>query len=89
MLWKGNDTNITEQEIFDMASYRFEDIVTSFRIRTVKSNANGEYSTYLNFTPTLPPSMKEQRHRGFGKCYTFIARNDTKQLGVYYILIKL
>ena len=89
MIWKGNDTNVTEQDIFNMASYKFEDIVSSFKIRTVKTNENGKYSTHLNFTHTLPQSMKEQRHRGFGKCYTFIARNDTKELGVYYITIKL
>ena len=70
-------------------SAEFKDIVTSFTIRTVKTNENGKYSTHLNFTPALPQSMKEQRHRGFGKCYTFIARNDTKELGVYYIKIKL
>ena len=89
MIWKSNNTNVTEQDIYNQAAYKFKDIVASFRVRSVKTNKKGEYSTYLNFTRTLPPTIKEQRHRGFGKCYTYLAPNDTKELGVYYIMIKL
>ena len=89
IIWKGNNTNVTEQDIYDQAAYRFEDIIIKFKIRSVKTNKKGEYSTYLNFTKTLPSTIKEQRHRGFGKCYTYLAPNDTKGLGVYYIMIKL
>ena len=71
--------------------------MTYFRIRTVKENRVlntnyiklNPYTVDLNITENLPNSIKEQRHRVFGKCYTFIAERDIKDFGVYYIKIKL
>ena len=89
LTWRSNKSDVTEEEVFDEATYNFNELVAYFRIRTVKENENNEYGRVLNITEKLPDTIHEQRHRVFGKCYTFIATKGIKNLGVYYIKIKL
>ena len=87
--WTSNTTETTEQKLFDEATHRFDELVASFKIRTMRENDKGMNHYYLNITNNLPRVIKEQRHRAFGKCYTFIAGKAMKELGIYYIQVTL
>ena len=59
-------------------------------INTVKGQTQGNKKrVVLNVSEELPSTIKEQRHRKFGKCFTYIPDEDINDRGVYYIQIKL
>ena len=48
-------------------------------------------NTKLNLTMDvkLNPSITEQRHRAFGRCYTIYPAEDIRRIGVYYYKVDL
>ena len=51
---------------------------------------NGLTDTNLDLTdPALNASVKEQRHRGFGRCYTIHLAENHRERGLYYFKIWL
>ena len=50
----------------------------------------GKTNTDLDLTnPNDDPSIQEQRHRGFGRCYTIHPAEKFRKLGLYYFKIYL
>ena len=87
--WTSNDTNISRHELFNMATYSFDDIVKSINARTVYEDDNGDFKlTALDMDETHN-SVVEQRHRRFGRCYTYCPETPLKELGIYYLSIIL
>ena len=90
LTWRSNDTSVDQQTLFKRATYGFDEIVKRIYVRFIKADKDGNVGekgkTYVdidltgNFT-----SIKEQRHRGFGRCYTFYPEESIRDLGVYYL----
>ena len=50
----------------------------------------GKTNNDLDLTnPTYDPSIQEQRHRRFGRCYTIHPAEKFRKLGLYYFKIYL
>ena len=50
----------------------------------------GKTNTDLDLSdPDSNPSVQEQRHRGFGRCYTIHPAEKFRKLGLYYFKIWL
>ena len=89
LTWTSNQTHVTEQQLFDEATYTFQELVKYFMIRRAKLDKENKNAVRLNLSAELPSTIKEHRHRKFGKCFTYIADEDKDDCGVYYIQIKL
>ena len=58
--------------------------------RVIFLQETGKTNTDLNLTnPNDDPSIQEQRHRGFGRCYTIHPAEKFRKLGLYYFKIWL
>ena len=71
------------QELFKAATYNFTEIVQQIFIRFLQTDNNGYSRTEVDLKANSD-SIKEKRHRSFGRCYTFHPET-TRQFGVYYI----
>merc|ERR1711953_700883 len=61
------------------------EIVKRVYIRYFKADEAGSTNTVLDLKdPATNPSIQEQRHRGFGRCYTLYPAEEILKLGVYY-----
>ena len=89
LLWKGNSTNLTEQQLFGEVTYKFEEIVEFIQIRLHKNKNSNKNKIYYNNSENWNSSIKEHRHRKYGKCYVFMPGKNILEKGVYYIWIKL
>ena len=45
--------------------------------------------TYVRVKEFNSSNMREQRHRGFGKCYTYHPSQDYRNYGIYYMKFTL
>ena len=86
--WSSNDTNVDEETLFQQATYSLDEIVKRIYIRYIQANADGKTNTVISVDGTSH-SFKEQRHRGFGRCYTLHPAPEILKLGVYYLKASL
>ena len=86
--WTSNNTNIDNQELFTSATLSYNEIVKKVRVRSVTENDNREFWHRVEGN-SLDSSINEQRHRKFGRCYTFYPDPSLLKLGVYYIEVYL
>ena len=84
LTWSSNDTNVDEETLFQQATYSLHEIVERIYIRYIQANSEGKTNTEISVDGTSN-SFKEQRHRGFGRCYTLHPERDILELGVYYL----
>ena len=84
LTWVSNDTSVDQQKLFKEATYNLTEIVKRIFVRYIQADKNGKTQTNIDFEDNLD-SIKEQRHRKFGRCYTFHPEKDIRNLGVYYI----
>jgi hypothetical protein len=87
--WTSNDTNIKSQELFLLSTYSFHEIVKSVSVRTISEDENGDFSHIVADVAEMGNSVNEQRHRKYGRCYTFYPSSTKQQLGIYYIKLQL
>ena len=78
----------TEQQLFVDATYSINDIIRTISIRYLQADKNGKFSEGLKIQDNAS-WVSEQRHRKFGRCYTFYPDTDMKYIGIYYIKIEL
>ncbi len=83
-----SSASIPERELFDLATYRVDDIFGQIMIRFFRTDADGAIYTFIS-TDSSDPSVEEQRHRKFGKCYTLHPEPSILKLGVYYVKLRL
>ena len=86
--WTSNDTRISRQQLFLDATYSFKQIVKQLTIRTIFDDAFGSNTFKLDLNNTQG-TITEQRHRKFGRCYTFHPEKKIRDLGIYYIKTNL
>ena len=84
-----NDTNISRHELFNMATYSFDEIVKSIKARTIYEDDKGDFNLTGLDMDEKHNSVVEQRHRRFGRCYTYCPETPLKELGIYYLSIIL
>ena len=87
--WTSNDTSISSHELFNMATYSFDDIVKSIKARTIYEDDKGDLNLTALGMDEKQNSVVEQRHRRFGRCYTYCPETPLKELGIYYLSIIL
>ena len=82
--WTSSITNVSQQTLFHDATYSLTELVTRLKVRTIFADVHGSYT----FVPDLSlkhESITEQRHRMYGRCYTYLPERDIRDIGVYYI----
>ena len=95
MTWTSNDTHVNSQALFDAATFSFREIVKSLSVRTISEDDDKVHfrifpkKVKANGTNEIDSPFVEQRHRKYGRCYTFYPENDLQKLGIYYIDIEL
>ena len=88
--WSSNDTKISSQKLFMLATNSFKDIVKSLSIRTISEDEEGDFLVkVVTETARMGNSITEQRHRKYGRCYTYYPPQSQQRLGIYYIKIQL
>ena len=85
--WSSNDSSISPEKLFDEITQSVTDIVSQIDIRMFKQNNEG--SDAVTITNINGLDWKEQRHRRFGKCYTFRPDKEIRDRGIYYIKFEL
>lgn len=79
---------MTPQDLFKKATLDLEDMVSDIVVRHFERPTNGQANFYsLDIHNDL--SVIEQRHRKFGRCWTFHMDDEKLKLGIYYIKIDL
>ena len=83
MTWSSNDTRVNEETLFKLATYNLTEIVEKIYVRFIAAKDDGTINTWLQLDEESH-SVKEQRHRKFGRCYTFDPEKYIRDLEVYY-----
>ena len=89
MTWSSNRKNTSNQQLFLEATYDVKEIIESFCIRFIRSDSDGNMKISLNIDELKTHFVTEIRHRKFGRCYSFHPHERLKNLGIYYIKMKL
>ncbi len=90
--WSSNNSEVDEETLFKRATFCVEDIFKSVYIRFFRADEKtGKYNVaYSDLTDdSRPDSFMEQRHRPFGRCHTLYPERWIRELGVYYMRIRL
>ena len=74
--------------MFQDVTYNLTAMVKKLYVRFIRADENGKPSAYIDLENTRE-TFKEQRHRSFGRCYTFHPNQEILDLGVYYSKIWL
>ena len=83
--WSSNNESVTDQELFRDVTYEFDEIVKQIYVRFIRRNKTNGVQKISHLEDDIDGSVKEQRHRSFGRCYTFHPKKEIRDLGVYYI----
>ena len=86
--WTSNNSEITKQHLFAKATFKLSEIVKKLKIRTIGADNSKSYSFEVDLS-TANNSFTEQRHRKFGRCYSYYPEHHFRELGIYYITIVL
>jgi hypothetical protein len=86
--WTSNDTNTSDQKLFNEATLSLKEIVKRLQIRTIFADKHNSHSFVVDLD-ILHNSITEQRHRKFGRCYTYHPEKKMRDLGIYYIKAEL
>jgi len=89
LTWSSKLDNVTETELFDAVTQRFEDLINSTLIRFFKADKNGKFIVDLKHDSKdeifRHLEITTQYHRKFGKCYSIRPVKEYRELGIYYI----
>ena len=86
MTWSSKLNNVTETELFDAVTQKFEDLIYSTRIRFFKADTDGK--SRVDFTHDNKNEIfrhleiVRQYHRKFGKCYSIRPVKKYRELGI-------
>ena len=90
--WISNDSKVSPQDLFEMATYGFWEMVHDLRIRFFQSDSMGKTSYNIDENNWAAFDKRileviEQRHPRFGKCWTISFPTVWAEYGRYYIKI--
>ena len=86
--WTSNNSEITKQQLFAKATFELSEVVKKLKIRTIGADDSHSYSFEVDLS-MAKHSFTEQRHRKFGRCYSYCPEHHFRELGIYYITIVL
>ena len=86
--WKSDNKSISNSDLFKLSTYSLREIVKSISVRSILEDETGEIYESLAIN-VLTKSVIEQRHRAFGRCYTYCPSKHMRDTGVYYLKIRL
>ena len=86
--WTSNDTEISKQQLFNDATYSLEEIVKRIKVRTIFDDIHGTHTFEVDLNK-IQDTITEQRHRAFGRCYTYHPEERMRKLGIYFINAEL
>ena len=84
MIWVSNDTTIDQQTLYKNATYSLNEIVKRIKVRYINADENGTTAVDIELDGKSA-SIREQRHRPFGRCYTFHPKKEIRDLEIYYL----
>ena len=87
--WTSNDTLVDEQQLFIDATYNLTGLLKRIYVRFIRADKDGKINTNIDDLENELDSFKEQRHRTFGRCYTFYPKKSIRDLGIYYAVFYL
>ena len=73
--------NVSEKQVYDDVTWKFEDLITKFKVRHREDGPNIPQNTEVTMK-SHPERIQTQNHPFLGKCYTFNLDYDLKQWGV-------
>ena len=85
--WKGNQTGLNAKQLFLNATYSLTELVAYLTVRTFVSK-EGQSQVKVELS-TQHERFREQRHRHFGRCFTYYPERSIRQRGIYYMKWKL
>ena len=88
LIWVSNDTAIDQQTLFRNVTYNFKDVVKRLYVRYIKAGQRAKTFIDMDLDGEIP-SVKEQRHRYFGRSHTFHPTKEIRDHGVYYVKLNL
>ena len=91
--WASSKENVTSQELFDLLTFRFDELISWIMVWTVEAlDENYICAKYVSSenqrSPNYPCSnstffeVTEQRGKSRGKCWTIALRDEYKQKGI-------
>ena len=86
--WTSNDTTVSHKQLFNKATYSLNEIIKRLLVRTIFADKHGGYTFEVDVSKRQE-SLIEQRHRAFGRCYTFHPEKKLRGLGIYYVKAEL
>ena len=93
--WSSRTKNISEAQLFNDITYKYEDIVYKIELRHFATEASRNFersSTIFNSNgdkDIKTSTITEQRFRNSGKCYTFSPNKEMRNKGISHISIWL
>ena len=82
--WTSSITNVSQQTLFYDATYSLTEFVKRLKVRTIFADDHDSY-TFVADLSLKYESITEQRHRMYGRCYTYLPEKYIRDLGIYYI----
>ena len=83
--WTSNDKNVTQQALFDLASYNFNKIVSLTKVYTNNPMQGDVVSIKLKNLSSSYHEIVEQRAKTPGKCWTFVLHQEVTKYGIQQI----
>jgi len=86
--WTSSKAGVSRSELFELVTYEPGEIVKEIYVRFNKYNPDvGD--NYVKVQEFNSSNMREQRHRGFGRCYTYHPAQNYRNYGIYYMKFTL
>ena len=93
LTWSSKLNNVSEKQLFDAVTQRFEDLINSTHIRLFKAGKDGRWNVIFDhlYEDEIFKHLEivDQYHRKFGKCYSIRPVKKYRDLGIYYIKLIL
>ena len=81
VVWNSRTNNISAQQLYEDATYSFEEMIEKIQIHHTNGNDENQKSTVITM-PSHKSMIQMQHYNKFGKCYTFNPSNELKNLGI-------
>jgi predicted short-subunit dehydrogenase-like oxidoreductase (DUF2520 family) len=75
--------------LFDKLTYKLDEIVYYFLIRTIRATENGDNMIVVNTSSNDEFGVFQEYRKQTGKCYSFHPNDYIAGLGIYYIRMQL
>ena len=88
--WKGNDSTITPQELFEKVTLSIDETVNYIYVRFIYAHPNFGMSTKIYAEELIKGSIIEKEgHRKYGNCFTYYPEDSFREHGIYYLKLSV